>query len=58
MTSYEWEPGNIYGGYREPEYNIVSYTWGRYQLKHGEKSYVGSIEIANLTWNTPRIDPD
>jgi hypothetical protein len=58
MTSYEWQPGNTYGGYREPEYNIVSYTWGRYQLKHGKKTHVKSIGIANLTWKTPRIDSD
>ncbi|EMR67795.1 hypothetical protein UCREL1_5201 [Eutypa lata UCREL1] len=32
MTSLEWQPGNLYGRHREPEYNAISYTWGRWRL--------------------------
>ncbi|RDW66847.1 hypothetical protein BP5796_09596 [Coleophoma crateriformis] len=32
MKSYEWQPGNIYGGEVAPKYNAISYTWGRYDI--------------------------
>ncbi|CAG8953823.1 hypothetical protein HYFRA_00006715 [Hymenoscyphus fraxineus] len=58
MTSYEWEPGNIYGGYTAPRYNIISYTWGRYVLRVRKKPHVKAIQINNVTWEIPRIDDD
>ncbi|RDW81864.1 hypothetical protein BP6252_02976 [Coleophoma cylindrospora] len=58
MISHEWQPGNTYGGYKEPKYNIVSYTWGRFALKQGEKPHVQGIKVGNISWDVPRIDPN
>ncbi|KUI55248.1 hypothetical protein VP1G_02644 [Cytospora mali] len=58
FTSYEWEPGNIYGGHKEPKYNVISYTWGRYTLQDGTRPEVKGIDIGGVTWAIPRIDPD
>lgn len=58
MTSYEWEPGNIYGSHVAPEYNAITYTWGRWSLDDGECPHVRAIEIHNVPWDIPRIRPD
>lgn len=57
LTSHQWQPGNIYGGYESPRYNALSYTWGRWQLKEGEYPEVGAIPVKGTTWEIPRIDP-
>jgi hypothetical protein len=31
MTSYEKESGDIYCQTQRPDYNILSYTWGRWE---------------------------
>jgi hypothetical protein len=61
MTSVKWQPGNLYGEYKAPNYNAVSYTWGRYAF-HNEKSkkyhLAKSVDIdVQNCWNIPRIDP-
>lgn len=61
-TSHEWQPGHIYGGHREPKYNAISYTWGRFRLDGvGAKSktlrQVKGISIKGCPWNIPPIDP-
>lgn len=58
MTSYEWQPGNFYGPYECPAYNAITYTWGRWALKHDEYSHVRGMKINNVPWDTPRIHPD
>ena len=58
LTSYEWEPGNTYGGHKEPKYNVISYTWGRFRLKHRARLDVNAIDIGGVTWAIPRIDPN
>lgn len=58
LTSHEWQPGNVYGGSKEPKYNAISYTWGRFQLKRGEKPNVRAVDIKGVPWAIPRIDPD
>lgn len=57
MCSFSWEPGNIYGGVRNPRYNALSYTWGRWALQPNQKPDVKSINVAGTTWNIPRVDP-
>lgn len=60
-TSYEWEPGHIYGGHREPIYNAISYTWGRFRLDSGSRPKglrrIRGIPILNCQWKIPPIDP-
>jgi len=58
LTSCEWQEGNIYNGVKEPQYVAISYTWGRWALRPGEKPEVESIRIQGLDWKIPRIDPD
>lgn len=59
LTSFEWQPGNIYGGVKEPPYNAISYTWGRWRLKDGVKPEIDPLPIKNVPWEKflPRIDP-
>lgn len=57
MTSHEWEPGNRYGSFAEPSFNVVSYTWGRYELRESNMPDIEAVTIKGLTWNVPRIDP-
>lgn len=60
LTSFEWEPGNRYGGQVCPPYNSLSYTWGRFALKEDKKPDVKSLPIrfqGRRSWKIPRIDP-
>ncbi|KAL9041442.1 MAG: hypothetical protein Q9180_001279 [Flavoplaca navasiana] len=65
MTSYEWAPGNIYGNHIAPDYNAISYTWGRYDLLYmanAEQKVLRKtepIKIAGIPWadDVPRIHP-
>lgn len=60
LVSYEWKPGNCYGGHRCPAYNTLSYTWGRYALKEGDQPEVEALEIrfeGRRSWKIPRINP-
>ncbi|KAK8051731.1 hypothetical protein PG993_003116 [Apiospora rasikravindrae] len=61
LTSYEWMPGNCYGGKARPAYNTLSYTWGRFALKEHEMPDVGALPIrieGHRTWKIPRINPE
>lgn len=57
MTSYEWQPGNIYGPAKAPQYNAITYTWGRWRLDDDERPEVPSIRIHGVPWKIPRVDP-
>jgi hypothetical protein len=59
LTSYEWQPGNTYGGVVEPRYNAISYTWGRFTLKDGEEPNINAMPIQGIPWtkDLPRIQP-
>ena len=50
MTSYERGPGNKYNGIKEPSYNAISYTWGRF-----EDNSEPPIQIGGVTWKIPGI---
>src|SRR4051812_12260855 len=59
MTSHKWQPGNTYGGQREPKYAAISYTWGRWRLKTTtELPGVVPLNISDVKWPIPRIHPD
>ena len=51
MTSREWKPGNIYGQDTEPDYSILSYTWGRFEVADGPRLHINGID-----WLVPSID--
>ncbi|KAI1643985.1 uncharacterized protein F4817DRAFT_348119 [Daldinia loculata] len=57
MTSYEWQPGNVYGPATAPQYNAITYTWGRWRLDDHEQPKVPPICIHGVPWKIPRVDP-
>ncbi|KAK2017024.1 hypothetical protein LZ32DRAFT_644778 [Colletotrichum eremochloae] len=59
MTSLHWQPGNVYGNAKEPRYNILTYTWGRWRLEDDDEhaSEVESVAIAGVPWHIPKISP-
>src|SRR5258708_28953743 len=56
MTSYKWQPGNIYGGVPNPEYSIISYTWGKRRIRDS-KSTVEALSVNGVPWDIPKVDP-
>lgn len=58
MISYEWQPGNLYGNHASPEYNAITYTWGRWRLEKGERPKVRPIKFGNVPWQVPRVKPE
>jgi hypothetical protein len=41
----------MYGSYMEPAYNILTYTWGRWQLRESP-----SLAIKGVSWKVPAVD--
>lgn len=58
LTSYKWQPGNIYGSHVSPLYNAITYTWGRWRLGDDEKPDISAIPVKGVDWEIPRIDPE
>ncbi|KAJ4414715.1 hypothetical protein N0V82_007767 [Gnomoniopsis sp. IMI 355080] len=54
MRSYERKDRNRYGSVIEPSYNILSYTWGRWQDATGQ---VQSLGVEGIEWKIPAIQP-
>src|SRR2546423_14126244 len=50
MTSWPWRPGNFYGDHEAPQYNALSYTWGRWSLDDSALKSIESIEITGVSW--------
>lgn len=50
MTSYVRQDGNIYCNTVEPQFNVLSYTWGNYQ-----DSSQDPILVHGIDWPIPRI---
>jgi len=57
MTSQPWQPGNTYGETKTPKYNVLSYTWGRWEDKTG-LSGAEPLKIEGISWKIPAIYPD
>ena len=55
MTSYEWQPGNVYRTWASPTYNAITYTWGRWRLAPDESPQVQPIDICGVPWAVPRV---
>ncbi|KAK8074099.1 hypothetical protein PG994_004998 [Apiospora phragmitis] len=60
LTSFEWQPGNTYGGDVEPAYNAISYTWGNFRLASGERPDVKAMPFEGIDWQSslPRMKPE
>lgn len=57
MQSRAWLPGNRYGDAVAPQYNAISYTWGRFELQQDSDPSVSGLEVRGVDWNIPRTDP-
>ena len=58
MTSLKWEPGNFYGGHREPGYAVLSYTWGRWELRCAHPPpRCPALGVRGLDWAVPSVCP-
>ena len=58
LTSYQWQPGNVYGGWQNPKYSALSYTWGRWEISEADElPEVKAIPIKGVSWQIPRVDP-
>lgn len=60
MVSYAWQPGNTYNGIKEPDYNAITYTWGRWRLEEHELPEVDALDISidGDDWPIPRVNPE
>ncbi|CZR50432.1 uncharacterized protein PAC_00304 [Phialocephala subalpina] len=57
MTSYPRTGKAIYNGITEPAFNIISYTWGRYEDRDGTSSGKSlSVTIKDGSWKLPIIN--
>lgn len=52
LISLERRGASTYGEYHNPAYNILSYTWGRWEIPDGE-----ALPVENVTWKIPSIHP-
>ena len=56
--SFEWQPGDVYGGAPSPAYNAITCTWGRWRLQEDElveEATVGVVPIRGTHWPIPRV---
>ncbi|KAJ4391870.1 hypothetical protein N0V93_005490 [Gnomoniopsis smithogilvyi] len=56
LVSHERRDGNIYNDEKEPNYSIISYTWGRFALPDASKE-AARLPIGGIKWKIPAIDP-
>ncbi|KIK54404.1 hypothetical protein GYMLUDRAFT_48765 [Collybiopsis luxurians FD-317 M1] len=54
MTSIERSGLNVYGTAQEPKYSILTYTWGRWQVKEPGPLSV-ALPVKGTTWKIPVI---
>lgn len=54
MTSFERQEDFTYDGVLEPEYSVLSYTWGRFTTE--TESDASRLNIAGVKWAIPAID--
>ncbi|TRX89068.1 hypothetical protein FHL15_010087 [Xylaria flabelliformis] len=56
------EDCNVYGSHKEPRYNAITYTWGRFQLAKEDPRYLSTdpLPIKGVKWqqHLPRISPE
>lgn len=54
MLSYERVGNGRYNAADQPKYAILSYTWGRWEVK--TRTSLSAIDIRGVTWKIPIID--
>ncbi|KAI0455035.1 hypothetical protein F5B21DRAFT_473494 [Xylaria acuta] len=59
MCSMSWAPGNVYGGsYKEPQYAVLSYTWGRWELSSDHKPPHAALKVVGTQWKIPPVSEE
>lgn len=60
LVSVERTGECTYGTFEAPPYNILSYTWGRFQPRGENASAIpaGALAIENVAWSVPRVRSD
>lgn len=63
MCSLLWQPGARYGTVKEPRYNAISYTWGRYQLEKSSEPVMNvkqpsGLKVHGVDWDIPVVKPE
>ncbi|KIW69670.1 hypothetical protein PV04_05533 [Phialophora macrospora] len=53
LTSIKRSGHSTYDGTEAPTYNILSYTWGRWETEHGE-----ALPVQNVEWDIPAVRPE
>ncbi|KUI53582.1 hypothetical protein VP1G_00880 [Cytospora mali] len=56
LVSVERTGTSTYGSFEAPPYNVLTYTWGRFEAKPGEAG--DAVGIQNVPWAIPRIKPE
>lgn len=51
FQSHQRQGSHTYGGVDNPQYNILSYTWGRWETSKGK-----ALPITGTTWEVPIVD--
>ncbi|KAI3391116.1 hypothetical protein diail_7939 [Diaporthe ilicicola] len=54
MTSVERSSGDIYKGVKRPKYNILSYTWGRWEARNPKPDR--RLPVSGVSWKIPVVD--
>ena len=57
MTSLEWKAGNRYGDHQEPRYAVLSYTWGRWELRCEHEPPCAALGVRGVDWGIPAVCP-
>ncbi|KAI0460578.1 heterokaryon incompatibility protein-domain-containing protein [Xylaria acuta] len=53
LTSYSRNDNATYNGVKEPRYSVLSYTWGRFQVK--DPGAGKSLPVKGVSWGIPTI---
>ncbi|KAK1625384.1 hypothetical protein BDP81DRAFT_397677 [Colletotrichum phormii] len=54
LTSVERDKHNVYGTTHKPKYSIVTYTWGRWKIRHDDHA-VPALPVKGTPWKIPSI---
>ncbi|KAJ4422065.1 hypothetical protein N0V82_003256 [Gnomoniopsis sp. IMI 355080] len=54
MTSHERDQIPVYAGVEKPRYSVLSYTWGRFEVRNVQPGR--SLPIQNVPWAVPVIE--
>lgn len=54
LTSVQRDEHNVYGTTDKPKYSILTYTWGRWKIRHDDHA-VPALPVKGVPWKIPSI---